>query len=156
MDMIKSFSWRRFIFLIRNEIVASPQPKADVGVVAVCFGQFADLLHKCQRFTEVSESEGPLKAMGIVLRASSRELVLPDWLRLARAAVVKQLPHGFANLAPRSNHAIVGMQASENIEHIVYQHRRIVAVLDDEPRRHLPYGDFWLSSHAIYERNRVE
>jgi hypothetical protein len=74
MDMIKSFSWRRFIFLIRNEIVASPQPKADVGVVAVCFGQFADLLHKCQRFTEVSESEGPLKAMGIVLERPVRSL----------------------------------------------------------------------------------
>ena len=138
----------------RNRRVAPAE--ADGGALAFCFGQFADLLHKCQRFTEVSESKGPLKAIGIVLERPIRSLSY--WIGYcsepsARAAVVKQLPHGFANLAPRSNHAIVGMQPPENIEHIVYQHRRIVAVLDDEPRRSLPYGDFWLCSHAGYKRS---
>lgn len=88
-------------FAQRNRRVAPAE--ADVGAVAFCFGQFADLMHECQRFTEVSESEGPRKAMGIVLERPVRSLSY--WMgycseRSARAAVVKQLPHGFANLAP--------------------------------------------------------
>jgi hypothetical protein len=44
------------------------------------------------------------------------------------------------NLAPWRGHVFISMHALQDADHVCYERRSVVTVLDDQPRRCLPDG----------------
>jgi hypothetical protein len=107
--MMKSFSCSP-LFGAQGDGGIAPA-EADVGVMAFGLGEFADFPNKSERFPEISESKGPLDAMGVVTKLPIGSLSLEPLGFISRerrdAAAARRayfLGKNFAhNRGPRAN-----------------------------------------------------